>query len=54
MQPMKQAVDTAIELDANRWESYCTLGQYYIGLERNWILAEKNYLKSIEINPLFA
>lgn len=51
---VKHAVETAISLDNSRWEPYCTLAQYYVGLERNWKEAEKNYFKSIELNPDFA
>ena len=54
MQKVKQAVETAIKLDASRCEPYCTLAQYYIGLDWNLEKAEKNYLKSIELNPRFA
>jgi TolB-like protein/class 3 adenylate cyclase/Tfp pilus assembly protein PilF len=54
MAKVKKAVETAIALDNSRCESYCTLAQYYIGLDWNWKEAEKNYLKSIELNPRFA
>lgn len=54
MHKVKQAVDTAIKLDASRCESYCTLAQYYVGLEYSLEKAEENYLKSIELNPRFA
>jgi len=54
MQKVKQAAETAIRLDNSRYEPYCALAQYYIGLERNWRDAEKNYMKSIELNPRFA
>ncbi|RDV12971.1 hypothetical protein DXT99_22150 [Pontibacter diazotrophicus] len=54
MQKVKQAVETAIILDDSRCEPYCTLAQYYVGLEWNLEKAEENYLKSIELNPRFS
>jgi TolB-like protein/class 3 adenylate cyclase/Tfp pilus assembly protein PilF len=54
MHKVKGAVEKAIALDDSRCESYCTLAQYYVGLDWNWKEAEKNYLKSIELNPRFA
>ncbi len=54
MQKMKQVIETAIELDNSRCEPYVQLGNYYVCLEYNWAEAEKNYLKSIEINPGFS
>lgn len=54
MPKVKHAVETAITLDNSCCEPYCTLAQYYVGLERNWKEAEKNYFKSIELNPGFA
>jgi pentatricopeptide repeat protein len=54
MQKVKQAGETAVKLDNSRSEPFLTLAQYYAGLEWNWREAEKNYLKSIELNPRFA
>ncbi len=54
MQKVKQAVQTAIELDNSRCESYLQLGNYYVCLECNWAEAEKNYLKAIELNSGFS
>ncbi len=54
MNKVKSAAETAIHLDDSYCETYCTLAQYYVGLEWNWIEARKNYLKSIERNPNYA
>ena len=53
-QTAKEAAETAIRLDNSLCEAYCTLAQYYINLEWNWVEAKKNYLKSIELNPRYA
>ncbi len=54
MQKVKQAAETSIMLDDSLCEPYCTLAQYYILFEWNWMEAMKNYIKSIELNPRFA
>ncbi|WP_162054655.1 adenylate/guanylate cyclase domain-containing protein [Pontibacter pamirensis] len=54
MKEAKLAAQKAITLDDTLGEAYGALGFYYIGLEWNWTLAERNYLKSIELNPKYA
>ena len=54
MKKIKEAVETSIQLDNSHCESYLTLAQYYISVDWNWQEAEKNYLKSIDLNPNFA
>ncbi len=54
MQKVKQAAQTAIRLDNSLSEAYCSLAQYYAGLEWNWAEAKKNYIKSIELNTNYA
>lgn len=49
----KQAAEKAISLNPALCESYCSLGYYYTFIEWNWEEAEKNFLKSIEINPSY-
>ncbi|HEY2348122.1 MAG TPA: adenylate/guanylate cyclase domain-containing protein [Puia sp.] len=50
----KQSAEKALKLDPSLCEPYCTLGYYYTCYERNWPVAKKNFLKSIEVNPRFA
>jgi tetratricopeptide (TPR) repeat protein len=50
----KQAAETALKLDASLCEPYCSLGFYYTIFEWNWKEAEKNFLRSIELNPSYA
>lgn len=50
----KEAADTAIRLNPGLCEPYSSLGFYYSCIEWNWTLAEKNFQKSIEINPSYA
>jgi TolB-like protein/class 3 adenylate cyclase/Tfp pilus assembly protein PilF len=54
MKEAKQAAQKAISLDDTLGEAYGALGFYYIGLEWNWKEAERNYLRSIELNPKYA
>ncbi len=54
MQKAKQSAKTAIRLDPFLCEPYCSLGFYYTCFEWNWAEAEKNFLKSIELNPRYA
>ncbi len=54
MQKVKQAAENAIRLDDSLCEPYCSLAQYYVGLEWNWAEAKKNYIKSIELNENYA
>jgi len=54
MKKIKEALETSIRLDSSHSETYFALAQYYVTLEWNWIEAEKNYLKSININQNFA
>jgi adenylate cyclase len=49
----KQAAEKALELDPELCEPYSTLGCYYTCFEWNWKEAEKNFLKSLEINPSY-
>ena len=53
MEKSKQSAQKAIELDSSLCEPYCSLGYYYNIFEWNWPEAEKNYLKSIELNPQY-
>ena len=48
---VKQAAETALELDPHLTEPYCSLGAYYTIFEWNWAGAEKNFAKCIELNP---
>jgi len=48
---VKQAAETALELDPHLTEPYCSLGAYYTIFEWNWVEAEKNFTKCIELNP---
>jgi len=50
----KKSAETAIEIDPNLCEPYCSLGCYYTCFEWNWKEGEKNFLKSIELNPNYA
>ena len=49
----RQSAETALNLDPTLCEPYCSLGSYYT-FEWNWIDAEKNLLKSLQINPEYA
>jgi len=53
MPKAKDAADTAIHLDNSLYESYCSLGMYYSCYEWNWKEAKNNFLKSIQLNPLY-
>lgn len=50
----KKAAETAIAIDPTRCEPYCSLGCYYTCFEWKWEEAEKNFLRSIELNPNYA
>jgi len=50
----KLSAETALKLDPSLCEPYCSLGFYHTIFEWNWEEAEKNLLKSIEINPAYA
>jgi adenylate cyclase len=50
MKEIKQALETAIQLDNSLSEAYSSLGFYYI-LERNWLESKKNFIKAIELKP---
>jgi TolB-like protein/Tfp pilus assembly protein PilF len=50
----KNAAQTAIELDSTLCEPYTSLGYYYACFEWNWNEAEKNFRKSLELNPKYA
>jgi len=54
MNEIKLAAETAIQLDPNMCEPYCSLGYYYICLERNWKKGKDYFLKSLELNPNYA
>lgn len=49
----KQSAERALQLDPLLCEPYCSLGYYYACFEWNWKDAEKNFLKSIELNPRY-
>lgn len=53
MYKAKQSAETAIKLDPSLCEPYCSLG-YYACYEWDMPEAEKNFLKSIELNPGYA
>jgi adenylate cyclase len=50
----KQCAETALKIDPFLSEPYCSLGFYYAVFEWDWINAEKNFLKAIELNPAYA
>jgi len=54
MQEIKQAAETAIELDNTLSEPYCSLGSYYAFFEWNWIESKRNFIKSITLNSKYA
>jgi TolB-like protein/class 3 adenylate cyclase/Tfp pilus assembly protein PilF len=49
----RESAETAIKLDPALCEPYCSLGCFYTCFERNWEKGEKNFLKSIELNPKY-
>lgn len=49
----REAAMTALSIEPNLGEAYATLGNLEWG-ERNWKEGEKNYRKSIELNPNYA
>ncbi|HUQ96712.1 MAG TPA: adenylate/guanylate cyclase domain-containing protein [Chitinophagaceae bacterium] len=53
MRAAKQATEEALRLDASLCEPYCALGSYYT-FNWDWVGAEKNFLKSMELNPQYA
>jgi len=53
MPKAKKFADVAIELDYSLCEPYCSLGMYFTCYEWNWREANKNFLKSIELNPRY-
>ncbi|MBA2762357.1 MAG: tetratricopeptide repeat protein, partial [Segetibacter sp.] len=53
MQEVKQAAETAIKLDDSLGEAYGPLGSYYTYFERNWVEANKNFIRAIQLNPKF-
>jgi adenylate cyclase len=50
----KEAAEKAIRLDPTLCEPYCSLGCYYACFGWDWVAAEKNFLKSIELNPKYS
>jgi len=50
----KAAAETALQIDPSLCEPYSSLGCYYTCFEWNWAEGEKNFKKSIEINPKYA
>ena len=50
----KSAAETAIDLDPSLCEPYSSMGCYYTCFEWNWEEAEKNFRKSLELNPKYA
>ncbi|MBF9254926.1 tetratricopeptide repeat protein [Pontibacter sp. 172403-2] len=53
MYKAKESAEQALKLDPSLCEPYCSLGTYYC-YEWNKKEAEKNFLKSIELNPRYA
>ncbi len=53
IQKAKESAERALELDPQSCEPYCSLGCYYGCFDWNWEAAEKNFRKSIEINPRY-
>lgn len=49
----KESAEKALQLDPNSCEPYCSLACYYACFAWNWQEAEKNFRKSIEINPRY-
>jgi serine/threonine-protein kinase len=45
------AVRTALELDEQVAEAHLSLANYYFYYERNWVLAEREFERAIELNP---
>jgi TolB-like protein/Tfp pilus assembly protein PilF len=50
----RKAVETALRLDPEACEPYCSLGCLHTCFEWNWPEAEKAFQKSLEINPKYA
>jgi TolB-like protein/Tfp pilus assembly protein PilF len=49
----RKAAETALRLDPAACEPYGSLGCLYTCFEWNWKKAEKNFLRSLEINPQY-
>jgi tetratricopeptide (TPR) repeat protein len=49
----KESAERALEIDPQSCEPYCSLACYYSCFDWNWEEAEKNFRKSIEINPRY-
>jgi len=49
----KASAETALRLNPDLCEPYCSLGFYYTCCEWNWSKAEASFLKAIEINPRY-
>ncbi|MFL5739363.1 MAG: adenylate/guanylate cyclase domain-containing protein [Flavisolibacter sp.] len=49
----RASAETAIRLNPNLCEPYCTLGCYYTCFEWDWKEAEKNFLACLERNPKY-
>lgn len=47
----KPSIDKALELDPALSEGYASLAEYTFFYERDWVNAERNYRRSIELNP---
>jgi tetratricopeptide (TPR) repeat protein len=47
----KQSAETALRLDDQLSDAYCSLGFYYMASESDWANAKSNFLKSLELNP---
>lgn len=50
----KKAAETAISINGELCEPYCSLGCYYTIFNWNWKLAEKKFQKALELNPSHA
>jgi tetratricopeptide (TPR) repeat protein len=53
MNQAKASAEMALKLDPSLCEPYCTLGCYYSCFEWNWEEAEKNFLRSLELNSKY-
>jgi TolB-like protein/Tfp pilus assembly protein PilF len=50
----KSAAEIALKIDPSLCEPYCSLGCFYTCFDWNWEEGEKNFRKSLELNPKYA
>lgn len=50
----KLAAEAALRLDDELSDAWCSLGFYYMASELDWTKAKKNFLRSLELNPVNA